>query len=130
MDKNGGITLIEEQYLIEPKEIVASERFVGENGEILKWKIRALKEKEHQKIKYRNVGEGIEQYWGRLCASCVVEPNLNDEQLLKSYGCKKADEVLKEMLTMGEYMILLKAVKEQNCFEERKEEIKRDIKKQ
>lgn len=31
---------------------------------------------------------------------------------------------------MGEYMILLKAVKEQNCFEEREEKIKNNIKKQ
>ncbi len=129
MDKNGGIELIEEQYLPEAKEIVVSERFIGENGEALKWKIKALKEREHQKIKNGDTTEEIEQYWGRLCANCVEVPNLNDEGLLRSYGCNRADEVLKEMLTMGEYMILLKTVKEQNCFEERKEDIKRDIKK-
>lgn len=122
--------MIEERYLLEEKEIEVSKRFLGENGEPLKWKIKALKEKEHQKIKQRKAGEGIEQYWGRLCASCVVIPNLNDKELLKSYGCDKADEVLKEMLTMGEYMILLKAVRKQNCFEEREEKIKNDIKKQ
>lgn len=122
--------MIEEKYLPEDKEIEVSKRFLGENGQALKWKIRALKEKEHQKIKERKIGEGIEQYWGRLCASCVVIPNLNDKELLKSYGCDKADEALKEMLTMGEYMILLKAVKEQNCFEQREEKIKNDIKKQ
>ena len=113
--------MIEEKYLPEEKEIEVSKRFLGENEEPLKWKIKAIKEKEHQKIKKRKIGEGIEQYWGRLCASCVVIPDLNDEELLKSYGCNRADEVLKQMLTMGEYMILLKAVKEQNCFEEREE---------
>ncbi|MCI8628701.1 MAG: hypothetical protein HFE57_04195 [Firmicutes bacterium] len=120
--------MIEEQYLPEQKEIVISNRFVGENGQPIPWKIKALKEKEHQKIKKRE-GEDIEKYWGRFCANCVVLPNLNDEELLKSYGCHSADEVLKEMLTMGEYMILLKTVREQNCFEERKQNIKYDIKK-
>ena len=120
--------MIEEQYLPEQIVIVISNRFVGENGQPISWKIKALKEKEHQKIKKRE-GEDIEKYWGRFCANCVVLPNLNDEELLKSYGCHSADEVLKEMLTMGEYMILLKTVREQNCFEERKQNIKYDIKK-
>ncbi|NDO46200.1 hypothetical protein [Clostridium sp. MD294] len=122
--------MIEEKYLLEEKEIEVSKRFIGENGKPLKWRIKALKEKEHQKIKQTKTTEAIEQYWGKLCASCVVIPNLNDRELLKSYGCDKADEVLKEMLTMGEYMILLKAVREQNCFEQREQKIKNDIKKQ
>ena len=118
----------EEQYMPKQIEIVISNRFVGENGQPLTWKIKALKEKEHRKIKKRE-GEEMEQYWGRFCANCVVVPNLNDEELLKSYACHSADEVLKEMLTMGEYMILLKTVREQNCFEDRKENMKNDIKK-
>ena len=109
------------------KEIVVSQRFIGENAEPLKWKIKALKEKEHQKIKEK--GEAIEEYWRRFCAACVITPDLNDAGLLESYGCHTAEEVLKEMLTMGEYMILLKVVREQNGFEERKEKVKNEIKK-
>lgn len=119
--------MIEERYMPEPKEVIVSQRFTGKNGEPLTWKIKAIKEKEHQKIKNNKME--IEQYWRKFCASCVVEPDLQDKQLLESYGCHTADEVLKEMLTMGEYMILLKTVREQNGFEERKESIKKDIKK-
>ena len=43
--------MIEEKYLPEEKEIEVSKRFLGENEEPLKWKIKAIKEKEHQKIK-------------------------------------------------------------------------------
>ena len=52
--------MIEEQYLPEQKEIVISNRFVGENGQPIPWKIKALKEKEHQTIKKRE-GEDIEK---------------------------------------------------------------------
>ena len=41
--------MIEEKYLPEEKEIEVSKRFLGENEEPLKWKIKAIKEKEHQK---------------------------------------------------------------------------------
>ena len=40
-----------EEKLPKEKEIVVSKRFLGEDGKPLLWKIKALKEKEHQKIK-------------------------------------------------------------------------------
>ena len=86
------------------------------------------KEKEHQKIKQIQ-NEEIEKYWGRLCAASVVTPNLEDEKLLESYQCHDGEELLKEMLTMGEYMTLLQAVQEQNQFQQRKEELKEEVKK-
>ena len=117
-----------EEKLPKEKEIVVSKRFLGEDGKPLLWKIKALKEKEHQKIKQIQ-NEEIEKYWGRLCAASVVTPNLEDEKLLESYQCHDGEELLKETLTMGEYMTLLQAVQEQNQFQQRKEELKEEVKK-
>lgn len=117
-----------EEKLPKEKEIAVSKRFLSKDGKPLLWKIKALKEREHQKIK-QTQQEGAEKYWGRLCAASVVQPNLEDKGLLESYQCTNAEELLKEMLTMGEYMTLLGAVQQQNQFQQRKEALKKEVKK-
>ena len=58
-----------------------------------------------------------DKYLGKLAARCTVYPNLNDAELQNSYGIMGADELLKEMLTSGEYANYLEKVQETNGFD-------------
>ena len=43
------------------------------------------------------------QYLGKLAAACTVYPNLNDTVLQDSYRVMGADNLLKAMLSAGEF---------------------------
>ena len=111
----------EHTYLPEDKEVVISSRFLYE-GKPAVWRIRALREGEFQnRVCYENKDAA-------LCVAAVAEPNLQDPDLWKSYKAKQAEEALLKMLTPGEYLKLLDAVKELNGFEKRKREQKETAK--
>lgn len=64
-----------------------------------------------------------------LCVESITYPNLNDAELQDSYGVKRPDDLLKEMLTGGEFTNLFLKVTEVNkvnyqSFEEKVEEAK------
>lgn len=58
-----------------------------------------------------------DKYLGKMCAACVVYPNLNSAEIQDSYGVKDADTLLKTMLTAGEYMELKAKVAEINGYD-------------
>ena len=82
--------MIEEKYLPEEKEIEVSKRFLGENEEPLKWKIKAIKEKERvRECFYKE--EDKYQIGVRVIA-------LNDKQMeeyLKQIGITKIENNIK-----------------------------------
>lgn len=53
-----------------------------------------------------------ELYLGKLAAACTKYPNLNDKTLQDSYKALGADQLLKTMLTPGEYAAYLGKVQE------------------
>lgn len=55
-------------------------------------------------------------YLGRFAAACTVYPNLNDKELQDSYHAMGADQLLKAMLTPGEYAEYLSKIQEINGF--------------
>jgi hypothetical protein len=57
-------------------------------------------------------------YIGKLIARSVAHPNLNDAKLQTSYGANGADDLLKIMLTSGEYAELSRRVREINGYDE------------
>ena len=67
-------------------------------------------------------------YLGRLAAACTVFPNLNSEELQKSYNVYGGEALLKKMLSAGEYADYVIKVQEvcgfEQGFEEEKEEAK------
>ncbi len=52
------------------------------------------------------------QYLASLAAACTVYPDLNDRALQDSYGVLGAQELLRAMLTAGEYAAYLDKVQE------------------
>ena len=53
-----------------------------------------------------------DKYMAKLCAACVIYPNLNDAELQDFYGVKSAEALLKKMLKPAEYTELKVKVNE------------------
>ncbi len=88
------------------------ERF-SQNGEPAVFRLRGISEEENAAIRRqcRKSGEmgeiDSEEYLTRLTAACVVEPDLNNASLQRSWGVMGADALLKRMLAAGEFASLL-----------------------
>lgn len=111
-------------------KFVASKAFV-KDGKPIEWEIRALTSKEDDALRkmctkqikvmgksnvYRTEMDAP-AYIGKLAAECTVYPDLNDKELQDSYGVMGADELLKAMLSPGEYAEYCNKVSEVNDFD-------------
>lgn len=102
-------------------EIAVSDRFCGDDGVPVLWRIKILTAKEMQQITKectkkviqngRPVTEQDEDRMNtRLLEECVVYPNLKEADLQDAYGVSGARELAETMLTPGEYGELMKAI--------------------
>ena len=69
------------------------------------------------------------KYLAKMICACVVEPNLNNQQLQDSYGVKTPEELIREMIDdPGEYDEFAQFIQNYNGFDEtlqdRKDEAK------
>lgn len=109
------------------EEFVVSERFKGEDGKPIPWKLRALTEEENEQIrrasmrpteKKREPGQiQPDVYLAKVVVASVVFPDLKNAELQQSYGVMGAEALLKRMLLSGEYARLAKKVQEINGFD-------------
>jgi len=107
---------------VENVSFPASRRFTDETGEVLDWELRCVSSTEDEEIRRassrRSGGErgqpisetDISLYLGRLAARCTVFPDLNDKELQDSYAVMGTDNLLRAMLTPGEYADYLREV--------------------
>lgn len=116
---------------VENEKHIVSDRFVNKEGKPMEWEIKAIDEnfneslRESCKIKERDrktrtITERMnhEKYLAKLIVECTVYPNLKDAGLQESYGVMGADNLVKKMLTSGEYAQLLEIVQEVNGFDD------------
>jgi len=96
----------------------ATKSLLDENGKPLLWTIKPLTTKENEDIRESCTYEvpvkgkpnmfrpkvNTNQYLAKMIVASVVEPNLNNAELQDSYGVKKPEDLLKEMIDdPGEY---------------------------
>ena len=111
-------------------EYAASKRFKGADGKPALWKIMPISNDENKMIADRNRKKSFvpgtretqvtfdqDQYVNDLICACVVHPNLNSAELQESYGAVGAGELVRLMLTPGEYQDLFQAVMQANDFD-------------
>ena len=101
------------------KRVAISKRFLDEDGQPMKWELRAITIAEDEALrksytetvpapgKAGRRGQVMSQLKGdayalQFVAACVVFPNLNDAELQDSYGVKGDAPLLQAMLTPGE----------------------------
>ena len=99
---------------IENKKIVVSNRFV-ENGKPVEWEIRTMSEEQEEAIrkscmtKKKGKNGVVERdidndlFNAKMAAESVVYPDLKNAQLQDHYDALGAEDLLKKMLTGGEY---------------------------
>ena len=107
---------------VENLRFQASKRFTGADGAPIEWEIRCLSSTEDEEIRRASVrrsagGRGqstsetdVSLYLGKLAAKCTVYPDLNDQTLQDSYSVMGMDNLLRAMLTPGEYADFLREV--------------------
>lgn len=108
------------------EKVVISNRFI-EDGKPVAFEIRAMSQKENSQLmkKYtkKDKRTGMEtldrtEYSNALVSSAVVYPDLKDAELQKAYGVLGEENVLTEMLTIGEFAKLSEAVSELSGLDE------------
>lgn len=111
---------------VEHVKYIVSERFLDEKKRPIEWEIKALSEAENEGLRKacatrvpvpgrKNLYQkdtDYDKYLGKLAAACTVYPDLNNEELQNSYKVMGAENLLKAMLTNGEYAAYLEKVQE------------------
>lgn len=109
--------------------VEVTKRAKDKDGNPIPWEIKAIPDdritqirkecttkKKAKRGQYTNeLDEG--KFNLRLCAACVVFPNLNDAELQDSYGVKSAESLLSAMLVSGELLTLSEAVMKINGYD-------------
>ncbi len=110
---------------------VASTRFLDDKGQPIAWEIRCLTSTEDEQLR-KSCTKRVQVpgkrnqftqetdynlYLGKMAATCTVFPSLEDAELQNSYGVMGADELLKTMLTPGEYADYLAKIQVINGFD-------------
>lgn len=115
---------------VEEKEYVASERFVDADRKPIAWKIRSLDASQCEGIlnlckrkefvpgsRETKVVTDNQKFILTMITSCVTFPNLNDSALQDSWGVNNAGDLIRKMLTPGEYADLANTVQQVNGYD-------------
>lgn len=109
-------------------KVVVSPDFINEEtGKPEEWEIRRLdatEAEELQKSCMKQVKSGrtttteldTQAFAAKLTTACIVYPNLNDAELQNEWNVMGAENLLKKMLSFGEYATLTAKVTEHNGF--------------
>lgn len=127
--------------LPENTEVFVSNRFVGDDGKPVPFVIKAVTEDVNADIRKRatpsiSIVKGRQvrefdsnKYLTGLCVASVVEPDLKNSELQKSYGVIGEADLLNAMLLPGEYAVLLSEVQKINGYDNEKfESVKEEVK--
>ena len=109
----------------ETKEVVITKRAVDENGKPIPFVIRVIDQETNDRLlkramkKTRATGRIIQEldtdkYGKLLVDACVVTPNFKDAELCAYYKTTDPLDVPGRMLTMGEYDLLVKEIRNLN----------------
>lgn len=113
---------------LQTKEVIVSERFKGEDGKVLPFKIKVIDQDENDRLinastttRRQKNGQVTKElsstmYSRRLILACVVTPDLRDAELCEYYKCIDPLDVPGKMLSSGEYGTLIDAINELNGF--------------
>lgn len=126
MAQNLSVFLCENVEKPENAKYAATSRIKDANGKPVEWEIRTLTSAEDDEIRKASTRRvpvpgrksqytndlDMNIYLGKLGAAATVYPPLSDATLQDSYGVKGAENLLKTMLTAGEYMNYLTKVQE------------------
>ena len=83
------------------KEVIISDRFVDEEGNILPFKIRNISSKELADI-HRLIGENKHLADAHIVAKCCIEPNFKSVELQNHFNLLNDVDLIEKVLLVGE----------------------------
>ena len=104
---------------VEERDVIISDRFIGEDGQPLPFRIKPLSAEvinaiEQESIEAdsanKNRSKNKRKYENGLLAASVVSPDLNAVDIQDAYGASSAWELIDEMLLVGEKARLVEAI--------------------
>lgn len=112
----------------ETKDIIISKRFLDEDGNPVPFTIRTISQERNNKLMKANTrskvvnGQRVELfdnagYTNSLIIACTVQPDFEDEEMCKAYGCVDPKSVPEKMLYGGEYSTLAQEILQFNGFD-------------
>lgn len=109
-------------------EVVVSDRFKDSEGNILKFKIRAMSSDEFEECrkksmtitggKRRNVELNLGKLNAAIVISCTLEPNFKDAESIQKLGCATPEQYLNRVLLPGEIVELSSQIQQLSGFKD------------
>lgn len=109
-------------------EVVVSDRFKDSEGNILKFKIRAMSGDEFEECrkksmtitggKRRNVELNLGKLNAAIVISCTLEPNFKDAESIQKLGCATPEQYLNRVLLPGEIVELSSQIQQLSGFKD------------
>lgn len=135
--RKNALPIITEKY-------VASTRFTQEvDGKPVpvEWEIRPVTNAKDEQLRkdstewvktgkrgQRQPEMDVDKYAAKVCVASTIFPDLNDAALQDDYGVKSAEDLIKAMLTPGEYNMYKQKVLEVNGYNSDMDELVEDAK--
>ncbi len=110
--KADNVKYVASQRFTEKDKPIEWELRVVSNDDIEKMRKSCTRSKFNPKTKEYNTSFDSAQFNNAMVCASVVFPDLNDAALQDSYGVIGAEELIRKMLTPGEYTDLIAAVSE------------------
>ncbi len=115
MENNRSLSAFLNPIKVENEMVEISKRFLDEDGNPVKWEVRAIMSEENDALMKKNTRRDKKTsmdifdrtgYVNDLVVSAVVFPDLKSTELQKAYGTMGEVGLLKKMLTLGEFTTL------------------------
>lgn len=108
-------------------EVVVSERFRDKNGNILKFKIKAMTNEEFEEIRKaamrvsfskgkRSLDFDVRRFNELIVINNTVDPNFKDAESIKKLGCVTPEQYLNKVLLAGEIAELAQQIQKLSGF--------------
>ena len=106
------------------EEVIISDRFKDKDGKILKFKIKAMTDKEFENARRASTKIGKKgktevdnmKLNYSILMNNVIEPNFNDSESIKALGCITPEQYISKVLLAGEIQAIVKSVMELSGF--------------
>lgn len=115
------------------KEVIVSDRFRDDDGELFKFKIKAMTQSVFEDIKKRAAFEfknGIDEDFLNclIVIENTVEPSFKDSESLSVLGCSSSKQYLNRVLLSGEISFLAEEIIKLSGFDRGIDELAEDVK--
>ena len=119
------------------KEVVVSDRFRDEEGNLLKFTIRSISPSEFEEIRKKALslkkgGKEIEFDTGKfnmaLVINCTVDPNFKDAESIKQLGCATPEQYVNKVLLAEEVEELAQQIRAFSGFDKDLDELVKEAK--